>query len=40
MSDLFVEEVGRAGGAAVVWLGSLGSTAAMWEPQSREYEPA
>ncbi len=33
MSDLFVEEAGRAGGDTVVWLGSLGSTAAMWEPQ-------
>jgi 3-oxoadipate enol-lactonase len=33
MSDLFVEEAGRAGGDTVVWLGSLGRTAAMWEPQ-------
>ena len=33
MTDLFVEEAGRAGGDTVVWLGSLGSTAAMWEPQ-------
>jgi 3-oxoadipate enol-lactonase len=33
MSELHVEEVGSAGAPAVLWLGSLGSTTAMWDPQ-------
>jgi 3-oxoadipate enol-lactonase len=33
MSDLYVEEAGRSAGDPVVWLGSLGSTTAMWERQ-------
>jgi 3-oxoadipate enol-lactonase len=33
MGELYVEESGPADRDVVVWLGSLGSTTAMWEPQ-------
>jgi 3-oxoadipate enol-lactonase len=33
VSDLHVEEIGSSDGPVVVWLGSLGSTTAMWDPQ-------
>jgi 3-oxoadipate enol-lactonase len=36
ITDLHVEEAGTSGGPVVVWLGSLGSTTAMWEPQIAE----
>jgi 3-oxoadipate enol-lactonase len=36
ITDLHIEETGSAAGAVVVWLGSLGSTTAMWDPQIGE----
>jgi 3-oxoadipate enol-lactonase len=36
ITDLHVEETGSAASPVVVWLGSLGSTTAMWDPQVGE----
>lgn len=39
MPDVHLVDSGPGGGAVIVWLGSLGSTTAMWDPQAAVFGP-